>query len=65
MFELTSNVSIILNCFPHNDGEDQLDLLCEKNLEVLRRIKKEKNILHKIKEKKVTGFITSKEGTAF
>ena len=54
-----------MNCFPENDGEDQLDLLSEKNLEVLHTVKRENSILHKIKGKKVTGFVTSYEGTVF
>jgi hypothetical protein len=29
-----------LNGFPENDGEDQLDLSSEKNLEVLHRVKR-------------------------
>jgi hypothetical protein len=64
IFELIKNTSKILICFPENDGEYQLDLLPEKNLELLHRVKKEKSILHKIKGKKVTGFVTSYEETA-
>ena len=48
IFELIRNNSKTLNCFPGNDGEDQLDLLPEKNLGVLHRVEKEKNFLHKI-----------------
>jgi hypothetical protein len=59
------NTSKFFNCFPENDGEDQLDLLSEKNLEVLHRVKKEGNSLHKIKKGSITGFVTSYEGTAF
>jgi len=44
-----------MNCFLENDGEDQLALLSEKNLEVLHRVKKKKNFLQKIKRRKVTG----------
>ena len=38
-----------LNFILEKDGEDQLDLLCEK---LLHRVKGKRNILHKIKRRK-------------
>ena len=45
------------------DG-DQLQRSC-KNLGSTRRVKEERNILHKIKEGKVRELVTSCVGTAF